>query len=285
MSIRFSCTDFTFPLLAHGDVFRLISMLGIHGVDIGLLQDRSHIQPSHIAADPAAAGTALRRQLEEHGLEAADIFLQSALDFVSVAVNHPSAGVREKSRRDFLDALSFASASGSSHITCLPGVCFEEDAEGESWKRACSELLWRTETAAAKGIAFGVEAHRGSIADTPALAKALVRDVNGLTLTLDYSHFIRSGFSQEEISPLLAFAGHFHARGASSKMMQTPVCESEIDFGLLVRDMQKYGYNKTITLEYVYENWEDNFRCDTISETVLLKNLLEASAPESQSAV
>lgn len=271
----FSCTDFTFPLLDHEAALHLISMMEIHCVDIGFLQDRSHIQPSHVAGDPIAGGARLRAVLEPKGLRAADVFLQSALDFASVALNHPDAATRGKSRADFRCALDFASECGSKHVTCLPGVAFPEESEAKSWARACTELAWRVGRAREYGITFGVECHRGSIADMPDKAAALVREVPGLTLTLDYSHFICSGFSQEEITPLLAHAGHLHIRGASPQMMQTPVKESTIDFVRLVRDMKEYSYSGIVALEYVYEDWEDNFRCDTISETILLKDLIK----------
>jgi sugar phosphate isomerase/epimerase len=272
----FSCTDFTFPLLPHKDALELISMLGIGAVDLGFLQDRSHIQPSHVAGDPAAGGRRLKKLLDEKGLAAADVFLQSALDFTSLALNQPRQEARQKSRADFLCALEFASGCGCRHITCLPGALFPEESETASRERAYAELAWRTAKAGEYGFVLGVEAHRGSLADTPEKAQALVNAVPGLTLTLDYSHFIRSGFTQNEITPLLACASHFHARGASPNMMQTPLKESAIDFAQVVRDMKAAGYNEVITLEYVYEDWEDNFRTDTLSETILLKRLIES---------
>jgi sugar phosphate isomerase/epimerase len=277
MACSFSCTDFTFPLLSHRNALKLISMLGIGAVDIGFLQDRSHIQPSHVAADPLGEGEKLRKTLEGEGLAAADIFLQSAMDFSSLALNQVQEEARKKAREDFLCALQFAEGCGSNHVTCLPGVFFPEDAGDASLERARSELAWRVEQAAAHGIILGIEAHRGSIADTPARAKALAESVPGLTLTLDYSHFIRSGFSQAEVAPLLAYARHFHARGASPQMMQTPLKESSVDFVQVVKDMKAAGYRDVITLEYVYENWEDNFRVDTVSETILLKQLIESA--------
>lgn len=282
MPSRFSCTDFTFPLLAHEDALSLISMLGIGYVDIGFFQDRSHIQPAHVMENPEAEGGRLRTLLESKGLEAADVFLQSALDFTSIAVNHPQPEVRQIARRDFRCALEFARGCGSRHMTCLPGAVFSAEGEGASWQRACSELAWRVEQAGLYGITFGVEAHRGSVADTPEKAAKLVQDTPGLTLTLDYSHFIRGGFSQEEITPLLQYAGHLHVRGASPQMLQTPVKESAIDFDRLAGDLKQYGYKGILTLEYVYEDWEDNFRVDTVSETILLKRRLEQAGRELQ---
>ena len=46
MKLKLACSDFTFPILPHDQALQLISMLGIKGVDIGLLEDQSHLQPS-----------------------------------------------------------------------------------------------------------------------------------------------------------------------------------------------------------------------------------------------
>ena len=48
MKFKLSCADFTFPLLPHDDALDLIAKLGVEGVDIGLFEGRSHIQPSGV---------------------------------------------------------------------------------------------------------------------------------------------------------------------------------------------------------------------------------------------
>ena len=46
MRPKLACSDFTFPLLPHNDVLDLIKMLRIKAVDIGLMHERSHLQPA-----------------------------------------------------------------------------------------------------------------------------------------------------------------------------------------------------------------------------------------------
>ena len=75
MRPKLACADFTFPILSHSQVLQLISMLGLRGVDIGLFEDRSHLQPSSEFANVRRSARRLRKQLEDTGLKAADIFL------------------------------------------------------------------------------------------------------------------------------------------------------------------------------------------------------------------
>jgi hypothetical protein len=50
-------------------VFKLISMLGFRGIDIGLFENRSHLQPNHVIRHLAASAKALAQQVSDVGLE------------------------------------------------------------------------------------------------------------------------------------------------------------------------------------------------------------------------
>jgi len=275
MKLKLACADFTFPLLPHDKVLDLISMLGFEGVDIGLFQDRSHLQPTGMFTDVSKNAHELRGKLGSRGLKPADIFLQTALDFTSVAPNHPDKAVREKSREAFLKAVEFTVECGGKHVSALPGVFFKSESEGDSLKRCHGELAWRCEEAAKSGLVFSVEAHLGSIATTPKAAMALVSNTPGLTLTLDYTHFTKQGVVDAEIEPLIAHASHFHARGAAKDRLQTPVRESAIDYARVVAAMKKTNYQGYVGIEYTWTEWENCDRTDNLSETILLRDLIK----------
>jgi sugar phosphate isomerase/epimerase len=274
MNMKLGCADFAFPLLQHDHVLELVAMLGFDGIDIGLFEDRSHLWPSQVFQDLEGSARRLRRKLANEGLIPIDIFLQTALDFISSASNHPEAKVREMSRDRFLRSLEFASLCGCSHVTALPGVYFDGQKHEDSLNRCREELGWRCTAAMSQGIVFAVEAHVGSIASTPQEALIMVRSVSGLTLSLDYTHFTKLGIPDREIEPLIAYASHFHARGAAPGRLQTPVKESTIDYRRVVRAMKETGYPGNIGIEYTYNEWENMNRTDNLSETILLRDLI-----------
>lgn len=277
MGYRYACADFAFPLLPHRDVLRLIGMMGFDGVDIGLFEERSHIRPSGEFVNPAQRGAGLKKLAEDAGIVVADVFLQSAFDFQARAANHMDPGIRQEERIQFQKLMEYALAAGSEHITCLPGVHFEAQSYEESYQCALEELAWRVEQAGRAGLIFGIEAHIGSIADTPEKVKRLAEDVPGLTLTLDYTHFAKLGIPDEDVAPLMAHASHFHARGAAPGRLQTVVSESSIDYDQVVAEMKKTGYNGFIGIEYTWQEWEDCNKTDNISESILLKNKMKAA--------
>ena len=274
MPPKLACADFAFPLLEHDKVLDLIALLNFQGVDIGLFEGRSHLWPSNVFADIPGSAKRLAAKLSDKGLELADVFLQTAPEFTTLAPNHPDESRRRQARDWFLKTIEFASECGCRHVSALPGVHFEGIPETESFRRCCDELAWRCEKAQEQSVTFSVEAHVGSIVTTPAAAAELVRSVPGLTLTLDYTHFTRSGLPDSEIEPLLKFASHFHARCARPGRLQTSFKENVIDYGRVLDRMNHIGYPGYVGVEYVWIDWEHCNEVDNLSETILLRDLL-----------
>ena len=274
MELKLACADFSFPLLPHNKVLDLISMLEIEGVDIGLFEDRSHLQPSVMFRNIKKNAKELSNKLKDRGLIPADIFIQTALDFVTSAPNHPDEKVRKISRERFLETLEFAAECGSKHVSALPGVNFEEEPKGDSFKRCCDELLWRCDNANKHGLVFGVEAHLGSIVQTPEETLRLIQNVPGLTLTLDYTHFTKVCIPDMEIEPLIKYAGHFHARGAAKNRLQTGLKKNTIDYARVINVMKETNYQGIIGIEYTWNEWEGCNKTDNVSETILLRDFI-----------
>ena len=277
MRLKLACADFAFPLLSHDKVLDLIALLDFAGVDIGLFEGRSHLWPSRVFASPEKSGKQLGRKLAARRLSCADVFLQMNPNFVPYAINHPEATRRRKARDWFLKTLDFSAACGAKHATTLPGVFFENEKRENSWQRSCEELAWRVEQARDYGIVFGIEAHVGSLVPDPKAALRLVRAVSGLTLTLDYTHFTRAGLSDRAAEPLIAYASHFHARGARKGRLQAPFPQNTIDYARVLHAMQKTGYKGYLGVEYVWIDWEHCNEVDNLSETIQLRDFLRAN--------
>jgi sugar phosphate isomerase/epimerase len=272
--LKLACADFTFPLLPHNRVLDLIAMLEFDGVDIGLFEGRSHLWPSAVLKTPAKSGGHLGRQLAGRGLRCADVFLQANPSFIPYAVNHPEAARRRHAREWFIRTLDYAAASGAKHVTTLPGVYFETEPRASSWERSCEELGWRADLANGHRLVFGIEAHVGSIVPSPKEALRLVRDVPGLTLTLDYTHFTRAGMPDSAVEPMVKHASHFHARGARRGRLQAALKQNTIDYARVLRAMRQTRYRGYIGVEYVWIEWEHCNEVDNLSETIQLRDLL-----------
>ena len=271
--MRLATADFTWPLLAHDRVLDLIRLLDLEGFDLGLFAGRSHIRPETVRADiPMWAGI-LRERIARSGLELADFFFQPATEFATLAVNTPDRAEADESARQFADMLDLAARLDAPGLTMLPGVRFGEETWSDSIRRSSEGLKWRLEVAARRGIALSVEGHVGSNVDTPDKLAELLSITPGLTLTLDYTHFIYSGFSDADVEPLLPYARHFHCRGAAPGRLQTPFGENTIDYERVLTRLREREYTGFFAIEYVWIDWQDCNRCENTCETILFRDL------------
>src|SRR5690606_9788341 len=190
---KFSCADFTFPLLSHGNALQLIRLLGIDAVDLGLFEGRSHIYPSMVTNDLRRTVRDVIRDLSSAGLVVGDVFLQTGVDPHDAAANSPDKSVRLRNREVFQRIIEFAKLVGSNHITGLPGVYHMGQNSKDDWKRAVEEAKWRVETSWKAGITYSIEAHVGSLLHDTETTLTFVKCCPDLTLTLDYGHFIYQG--------------------------------------------------------------------------------------------
>lgn len=280
MKLPLAGADFTFPLLPHDKVLALVSLLELDGVDIGLFEGRSHLWPSDMFADTSKNARTLSAKLKDNNLKAADIFLQGADDFVSMASNHPNAKIRDKARTWYLHSLEFTNLCEGKHTTGLPGVYFDEEPADISYGRACEQMAWRCEQAKQHGIAFSIEPHIGSIVPSPASAQKLVHDVPGLSLTLDYTHFTKVGMADIDIEPLIKHASHFHARGAAKGYLQCSFSRNTIDYARVLQVMKDTGYSGFIGIEYIWVDWENCNEVDNVAEVIQMRNFFTEKMKE-----
>ncbi len=279
-SLKLSCADFTFPLLSHPEVFHLVRLLGVEAVDIGLFSERSHLQPEQILKNAGLAGKQLRRQLEEHGLLLADVFLQLGREPRHRPVNDPDEHVRQQNRDRFRSAIEFAHSAGCQHLTGLPGTPMEGQSPADRLALAVEETAWRLAAAREAGLVYSVETHLGSNCPSPETALTFLEQVPGLTLTLDYGHFVYQGLPSGAADLLLPCATHFHARCGAMGRLQTRFPLNQIDFRPMVRHCLDAQRPPWICLEYVWIDWEGCNEVDNLSETILLKRHLQGLASE-----
>ena len=275
--MRLSLTDNTFRLLEPWErVLDVARLLEIDAIDVCLMGNRSHLRPETVRDDLSGTANRIVTALAERSLVVSDLFCIPWTDFERFAPNHPDASERERSNALFDDMLELADRIGAPGMTILPGIDWPGETHGASLRRSAGELLARTTRARERGLRLSIEPHLGSVAQTPQSADELCTLAPGLELTLDYSHFVYQGFDHDQIAVLCPRARHVHVRGARGGRMQAPLRESTIDFEGMVEALDAAGYRGDLSLEYLWIDWEHLNECDTLSETILLRDRLRA---------
>jgi sugar phosphate isomerase/epimerase len=271
--LKLACADGSFALLRPLEkAIALIALLDFEAVDL-LVSERSHVPLPEVLHDPARAARRARAALRAAGLEVADVFLAPE-SHGTLAVNDPSPSARRdaSAARDAL--LAFAAELGSPGVTVLPGIAWPGEPLSESLARALAELGVWVEHARAAGLRLSVEPHRWSVVPTPDLVLELLAAVDGLELTLDYSHFVFQGIPEREVEPLIPAARHLHVRGARPGRMHTQVGRSTIDIERVIDSLLSSGYAGYLGLEFEYvpAEREDSDPHDVLTETILLRD-------------
>lgn len=272
--MEFTCTSFSFPLLTFADAARVIALAGIPNLDVGAHEGGCHLQPSRVEADPRVAIEEIRRATGEAGLGVRDFFPTFGHGFRDRPVNTLDSAAREANRRRFRAIVEVSRAIGASGVTLLPGVIWEEVGPDRSFAQSVAELRQLVPIAQDAGLRLSVECHLESVAESPARALELIQAVPGLTLTLDYSHFIANGYRPEDVHPLVPHAGHFHARQAHQGALQANHRDGTLDFPDIVRRLRGTGYAGDLCLEYTWQDWRGANNVDVLSETILLRDHL-----------
>ena len=252
-------------------------MLGFEAFDLAVMGNRSHVRPEAIREDiPGWAGR-LEERIRGRGLDIADVFCIPWTDFATMAPNNPDAAERDRGTALFRDMLELTVRLGAPGLTMVPGIDWPREHHDSSLERAAQELGRRAEESRAAGVRFSIEPHVGSVCGTPEDVARLVELAPGLELTLDYTHYVSQGFSEEQLEPLVRHARHVHARGGAPGRVQCALKDSTIDYGRLVDALRASGYDGAVALEYVWIDWERCNECDNISETLLLRDRLRAA--------
>ena len=272
--ISISCADYAFPLLPRERRFALLRLLGFDYVDLGLFERSDGLRPGQLLAEPRKFGRQLKRDLIHAGLRASDVYLQTGLTPEDATDNDPSRIVRSQNRKAFVLTLELCAELECKHLTGLPGIFHKCVGEKESFALAVEEIGWRQRMAASSGICYAIKPRVDSICSSVDHTRALLDAVSGLTLTLDYGHFVFQKISPRQVHTLLPHASHVHLRGGAAHRLQAPVNESEIDFSGIVKRLYKNRYRGFLAITYLRDTWKQCHHTDNVSETILLRNQL-----------
>lgn len=285
MALKFSCADYTFPLLSLRQRLSLIRLLGFQYVDLGLFARDSQLSPEILMASPSDFTKHLKHDLDEADLSVSDVFLQIGETPDDSAVNDPNLLVRERNRAVFQYVLDLCSSLGCKHLSGLPGVQHPEIEKTRDDACAVAETAWRMEMSSQAGLLYSIEPHIGSICSDVDSTLAFLKTIPRLTLTLDYGHFIAAGQLSETVHSLVPFASHVHVRGGAKSHLQTSLKENRIDFEGMLERLANRSYRGFLALEYVWTDWQGCNRTDNLSETILLREHLSRFNVDSPEAM
>lgn len=232
---RVAASALAFSRLPLDEALERIARLGVPFVDLAFHEGWAHLFPSQVAAGVSAAIERVKAALSRTGVV--------PISFnVGLGTSDP-----DEERRRFAAVAEVARALGVRTLT-LPAA-----PKGTPVEREIERLRRLVDIARPLEVNVTVETHVGQLTEEPAAAAHIARNVPGLGLTLDPSHYYAGPLQCGDFEAVLPFVRHVHLRdaGRSWDEIQLPVGSGRVEFRRLFELLRRQGYTGDFVAEYI----------------------------------
>jgi sugar phosphate isomerase/epimerase len=265
--MQIACHAWAYNNLTLEEAVGTIARLGFRYIDLG---SGPHLDTDSAAAYPEAEAAKIRRLLHQFDLALTDFY------FMLPHINAPDPAQRKLQLAMFERLIPFAIALGTPGITISPGI-IQPDGLEHSLARSVPALLQMVQAAEDTDLRISFEPHMDSVAQRPDEALLLLDAVPGLSITLDYAHFVYQGIVRREVEPLMEHVAHVQIRQARRGHLQTTHDEGTLNLPQLLEDLHNLGYRGALSVEYMTTfGWHGMQRISISRETARTRDALRA---------
>lgn len=100
-----------------------------------------------------------------------------------------------------------------------------------------------------EGALVSIKTQVGRLSQDPDTSVVLCNNVKGLGVTLDPSHFICGPHGGRSFDQLLKYVYHVQLRDSRKDQLQVRVGQGEIEYGRLVAQLRRVGYNRCLEVD------------------------------------
>ena len=243
--MQFSAMTFSFGPGSLDSICQAIMQQGFDTVDLAA-GNRHQINKFTAARYPHDEARWVRKVLATYKLDVSEVFLLN----LDVPMNYRGRMRPNMYEELFNGFIEFCREIGAESIMMSPGKLNNEIGEAASRQLAVDALRFQHEVCSTKGLQLNIEPHWHSLAESPESAIWFCEQVPGIGLTLDYSHFIAQGYTQDDVEQLHAYTRHFHARQARKGATNATITDGTIDFKRIMHKFQQDHWDGVICLEY-----------------------------------
>ena len=248
------CCSYNFRGLNLEDCVRQTAGMGFKYINIGANGENFPVPPSRILSDPLKTGREIKEVCARYDTVPVEFFVCSVVieDGSRVQPNDPDEKRRKAMFEAFRRVCECGAEAGLSHIMGVPGELAANDSPDNGLSISLDSLAKMLEIAKENGIGLTIEPHVRSILTSPDKVLAMLDKLPGLSLSLDYSHFIGTGFKSEELIPLHPHARHIHAKPARDGVPKCLFYDGEDYYEVLLRDLLDRNWEGVIAVECMY---------------------------------
>jgi sugar phosphate isomerase/epimerase len=239
-----------FPDLSPHDAVEALTDLEYTAVELPFHESGQGLRPSQVHADLERATRFCR---DTHRLDIAALDIELA----------PGAEYYEH----FASCCKLAKAI---KVVTLVVPCSEL---GTPFNEEIERLRKLVEIASLESAVVALKTQIGRMTQDPDTAVVLCDNVKGLRLTLDPSHYITGPHQGGNIEKVMRYVQHVHLRDSTREKLQVRVGQGEIDYGKLIQQLSKVGYERAFSVHMTPLEGFDH-RAEMRKMRLLLESLL-----------
>ncbi|CAN5483116.1 sugar phosphate isomerase/epimerase [soil metagenome] len=224
-----ACSTLCFGTQPLDEALRCIREMRFAKADLTLSEDGPHLKPSELASDSGR----ITQRLKAANLPIAAVHAEfKELD--SETTRAELRGVCRLARHLAVPVVSTAAATPETELA-------HEVARMRGWVRI----------AEAEGVMLTLETHAKTLTADPAVAAELCRQVPGLGLTLDPSHYTARPAGPQAYEELFPFVKHVRLRdsGRHPEKFQVPVGQGELEYGWIISQLDRFRYDRALSVD------------------------------------
>jgi sugar phosphate isomerase/epimerase len=220
-------------------------------IELPLHEELDYLKPSEVAAD-------LDRAI--------DICLNTQrLNLTAFSVEISAAG--EAFYEQFAACCKLAKATKVVTVTAASGEL------GTPFNEEVERLRRLVAIASLEGVRVGMRSQVGRLSEDPDTVVVLCDNVEGLGVALDPSHYICGPHQGRSIEKLIKYVYHVMLRDTTKTKMQVRVGQGEVDYGKLIGQLRRVGYNRALSI-HIEELPDVDHQAELRKMRLLLESLL-----------
>lgn len=144
---------------------------------------------------------------------------------------------------------------------------------GTPFNEEIERLRQLVKIASLEGVLVALQTQIGCMTEDPDTAVVLCDNVKGLGLALDPSHYMTGPRQGRDFSKVMPYVYHVRLRDSTKSELQVRVGKGEVDYGRLISDLEKVGYNRALSIHMTPIEGFDH-RAEMRKMRLLLESLL-----------
>jgi len=216
-----------FPQLDLLQAVQKINDLEYSAIEIDLHED-GHVPPSKI------------HQNLEWGIQTCQNTMRH--EIVGYSVNIQAEGEEYFQQFESICSLAKATKVVTLSVPSSPlGTPFNEEVE---------RLKRMVDIAETRGVRVAVKGQLGCLTEDPDTVKVICDHIEGLGLDFDPSQYLCGPYANRDLDELHKYIFQVRLRDSTDKKLQVRIGQGVIDFGKLVNQLRKIGYNRSLLAHF-----------------------------------